>query len=86
MKVRKLELFEKYPDIVSIENLMEMLHLGKSKVYNLLQNNQIRHVRVGRKYIIPKLSVVGFLNESCYTTKQIIDGKPIHLVPKGVVV
>ena len=75
-------MFEKYPDIVTVDHLTEMLHIGKSSAYSLLQNNQIRHVKVGKKYVIPKQSVVGFLNRMCYNDSQIIDGR-LHLVAEG---
>ena len=67
-------MFEDYPDIVSVEELTKMLHIGKSSAYSLLQHNQIRHIRVGRKYIIPKQAVIGFVTDSCYNVKQIING------------
>ena len=45
---------------------MDMLGVGKSTAYSLLRNDAIPHVRVGRKYIIPKQAVVGFVQEACY--------------------
>ena len=76
-------MFEKYPDVVTVENLMEMLHIGKSSVYALLQQNKIRHVRVGKKYLIPKQSVVGFINNPCYNECQIISGRRNHSQERG---
>jgi len=71
-------MFEHYPEIISVENLMEMLHIGKSSAYSLLKENKIRHVRVGKKYIIPKNAVVGFINDFCYNDDKIINGR-LHL-------
>ena len=68
-------MFTAYPDIVSIHQIMEMLSLGKSSVYALLRSNTIPHVRVGRKYIVPKQSVIHFLGSSCYNENQIINGR-----------
>ena len=59
-------MFENYPDIITINNLAEMLHIGKSSAYVLLRNKLIRHVKVGKKYIISKAAVIAFLNETCY--------------------
>ena len=59
-------IFESYPDIVTIDNIMCILGIGKSSVYGLLKTSQIRHVRVGRKYIIPKQAVIDFINGVCY--------------------
>ena len=75
-------MFETYPDIITINHLMEMLHIGKTSAYSLLQSNQIRHVKVGKKYVIPKTAVLSFVGGMCYTDDQIIDGR-LHLVMKG---
>jgi excisionase family DNA binding protein len=77
-------MFENYPDVISIKNLCDMLHIGKSNAYSLLQNKAIYHVKVGKKYIIPKNSVIGFLDGICYNDRQIINGR--GLVTKGDIV
>nr|WP_176789754.1 helix-turn-helix domain-containing protein [Ruminococcus bromii] len=55
------EMFYKYDDIVSVEDVMEMLHLGRVTVYNLLKSGRIHTLRVGKKYVISKKSVIDFL-------------------------
>ena len=60
------EMFPNYPEIVSVNDIMNMLHIGRGTAYSLLRNNQIKHIRIGKKYVIPKNSVIGFLNSSCY--------------------
>lgn len=57
-------MFSDYGDIVSIEDIMRMLHIGKTAVYNLLKSKTIRSVRVGRKYIVPKTSIIEFVEKS----------------------
>jgi len=54
-------MFEKYPDIITIQELCEMLHIGKDKAYVLLRTELIKSVRIGKKFIIPKKSVIEFL-------------------------
>ena len=56
-------MFEKYPDIVTIEQLQEMLNLGRNNAYKLLQANKIKHRKWGRKYLIPKMYVIEFATE-----------------------
>jgi excisionase family DNA binding protein len=68
-------MFNEYPDIISIEQLIKMLGIGKSSAYKLLHENQIRHAKIGRKYLIPKQSVIGFIDSMCYNDDQIIDGR-----------
>ena len=55
------EMFSKYDDIVSVKDVMEMLHLGRVTVYNMLKSARIHTLRVGKKYDIPKKSVIDFL-------------------------
>lgn len=59
-----ISMFSEYGDIVSVEDVMGMLHIGKSAVYSLLKSKTIGCVRVGRKYIIPKKSVIKFIEEN----------------------
>lgn len=55
------EIFAEYDEILSIEDVMEILHIGKNSVYSLLKSNEIRNIRVGKRYIVPKQSVINFI-------------------------
>ena len=55
------EIFKDYPDVVTIEQLQKMLNIGRNSVYELLKNNVIKSVRVGKRYIIPKVYVIAYL-------------------------
>ena len=55
------EIFAEYDEILSIEDVMEILHIGKNSVYSLLKSNEIRNIRVGKRYIVPKKSVINFI-------------------------
>ncbi|MBD9012755.1 MAG: DNA-binding protein [Ruminococcus bromii] len=55
------EIFAEYDEILSIEDVMEILHIGKNSVYSLLKNNETRNIRVGKRYIVPKQSVINFI-------------------------
>lgn len=55
------EIFKNYPDVVTIDELAEMLHVGRSAAYTLVKENKIRSIRVGKKYIIPKIFVINYL-------------------------
>ena len=55
------EMFSKYNDVVTVEDVMEKLHLGRVTVYSLLKSGRIHTLRVGKKYVIPKKSVIDFL-------------------------
>ena len=55
-------MLEKYNDVLSVDQMCEILHIGRNTAYTLLKTNRIRNIRVGTKYIIPKKSVIDFLN------------------------
>lgn len=56
------DMFKEYPDVVTIDQLMRMLNIGKNKAYELIKNKTIQTVRIGKKYIIPKVAVIQFLS------------------------
>ncbi len=54
-------MFSNYPDVVSVEDVQAMLHIGRNAAYGLLKSGAIATIRVGKRYIIPKASVIDFL-------------------------
>lgn len=55
------EMFIGYPDVVTPEDLQVMLNVGRNTVYAILKEGQIKTIKVGKKYIIPKQNVIDFL-------------------------
>ena len=55
------EIFKDHPDVVTIDQLQKMLNIGRNSAYELLRNNIIKSVRVGKRYIIPKVYVIAYL-------------------------
>lgn len=56
------DIFKDYPDIVEISQLMEMLNISKYSAYKLVTENKIKHLVIGRKYQIPKIYVIEYVN------------------------
>ena len=54
-------MFNEYDDVVTVNDVMKMLHIGKSNVYKLLRDNSIKNVKVGKRFIIPKSSIIEFI-------------------------
>lgn len=57
------DLFNTYPDVVSIDEIQKMLRIGKNAVYELLKTKKLKSIKVGKKYIVPKKYVIEFLLE-----------------------
>ena len=56
------DLFREYNDVVDIDDLQKMLKIGRSTAYEIVKNGRIKTVKIGKRYIIPKQSVIEFLN------------------------
>ena len=51
-------MFSEYGDIVTVEEVMKMLQIGRVSVYQMLKSGEICSLKVGKKYVIPKKSVI----------------------------
>ncbi len=55
------EMFSDYSDVVNVTDLQEMLNIGRNKAYQLINENQIKSVRIGKVHKIPKKWVIEYL-------------------------
>ena len=56
------EMFAEYPDVVDVEMLRQMLGgISRKLAYRLLASGELRSVRIGRSYRIPKCCVIDYL-------------------------
>ena len=58
-------MFEEYPDVVTFEDVCNMLSLSRNTVYTLLRKKKIKNKKIGRVYRIPKRYVIEYINENC---------------------
>ena len=54
---------ENYVEIITIEELCEMLMIGRSTAYKLLNDNEIKAFRIGKVWKISKASVEQYIKE-----------------------
>ena len=69
MKAQTQTMFADYPDVVEVADLRKMLGgISKKLAYKLLSEQEIRSVRIGRAYKIPKVCVIEYLigEEMCH--------------------
>jgi hypothetical protein len=55
------DMFSNYPDCLNVLHLQQMLSIGRNKAYELLKTEQIKHKRLGKSYLIPKIYVIEYL-------------------------
>ena len=58
-------MFNEYSDVVTVDELCEMLRIGRNKAYELLRSGKIKAFRCGRLWIISKDAVVEFVLGKC---------------------
>lgn len=57
-----LQMFEQYKDILTVDEVCKALTMGKNTIYKLLRDNTIKSIKVGKKYFIPKIALIDFIN------------------------
>lgn len=55
------EMFKEYDDVLTPEQVQEILHTGRNTVYECLAEGKIKSIRIGGKYRIPKLYLLEFM-------------------------
>ena len=54
-------LFEGYADVVTVKELCQMLKIGRNTAYTLVKSGELASVRIGARYLIPKVYIVAYL-------------------------
>lgn len=54
-------MFQEYGDILTVDDVMEMLQIGRNSAYHLLNTGQIKSVRIGRIHRIPRENVIVYI-------------------------
>ena len=54
-------ILEQYPDILTVEDLCNVLNIGPNAAYELLQKGAVPAFRIGRRWKIPKEAVIGYI-------------------------
>lgn len=56
-------------EILTVEEVMELLNIGKNTAYSLLESGEIKAFRIGRMWKIPRKSVYDYINRKIYGKK-----------------
>ena len=54
------------PDILTVSDLQKLLNISRSTAYRLIENGEIRCIRVGRTIRIPKRFIADFIKNSVF--------------------
>ncbi len=64
-------MFETYKDVVTVKDIQNMLGVCKTTAYKLVTSGEIQSLRVGKKFLIPKMAVIAYLTNA--TSSAILD-------------
>lgn len=54
-------MLEDYSDVLKIQDVMEILDIGRNSAYKLIGNGSIKSLRIGRNIRIPKIHLIDYL-------------------------
>ena len=58
-----MTMLNKYPDVLNVKQLCEALDIGKNTAYKLLKSREIKALKIGTVYKIPKREVIKYLTK-----------------------
>lgn len=50
-----------YPDVLTPEETMAVLNIGKNSIYKLLQTGELKSIKIGKQYRIPKKYLLQYI-------------------------
>ena len=53
---------ENLPVVLSVQQLEEVLQIGRNSAYDLVKSGQIRSIRIGKTIRIPQAALLEYLN------------------------
>jgi len=68
-----------YPDVLSVQELAKILRIGKNAAYDLVKQQIITSRKVGRKYLIPKICIIAYLQGMSYDNTVMADESSCHI-------
>ena len=59
-----ITMFEEYPDLLDVTDMSRILNVSVKTTYKLLKSSEIKHIKIGREYRIPKIHLINYLIEA----------------------
>lgn len=64
MEGKKICSVDELPLVLTVEDLMPVLCIGRNAAYNLVRSGQLRSIRIGNQIRIPREAVIKFISGS----------------------
>lgn len=56
------QMFAEYGDVLTVKEACQALKIGKNRMYELLKSGKIKYMSVGKKFIVPRICLIDFIN------------------------
>lgn len=73
-------MLEEYNDVLVIEDIMDILKIGRNSAYKLINSGEIKSLRVGRNIRISKVFLLDYLSGKYYTDENNMLCAPMSMV------
>ena len=63
--------------VYTVMETAKLLKVGRTMMYRLIRSNEIKHIKIGKKILIPSKYIqeyLDFLSKKCYT--KVVDTPP----------
>lgn len=64
-------MLENYNDVLLIDDIMNILKVGRNTAYKLINSGEIKSLRIGRNIRIPKICLIDYLSRESYNEMAI---------------
>ena len=54
-----------YDEILTVEEVSELLYIGRNTTYDLLRSGELKGFRIGRVWKIPRNNIDRYIEEKC---------------------
>lgn len=79
-----MDILQNCPDVLTVMEAAEVSRIGRTMMYRFIKDGQIKHLKIGKKILIPRVYLQDFLAnrvEKCYNDIQMV-GTPTPVVRK----
>ena len=66
--------YDSIPDIMTVDEMRNVLKIGRNKAYSLVRNGEIKSLKIGGSLRIPKRYLIDFIDSPCYNDIVATDG------------
>lgn len=73
MKECKWKTMEEIPLVLTVQDIMEVLHIGRESAYRLVRSNKLDSIRIDGKIRVTREALISYLRKKDNVTQPAID-------------